>query len=123
MFDTRNAADRGDELAPATALRRQDLFARGGQAVIAPPPLARLLDPAPLDPAALLQAVEQRVERGDVEAQDAPRAPLDQVADVVAVPRLLFDQRENEQLGAPLLQLAVEHVRPLIWHSHILLRD
>src|SRR5207248_11343087 len=36
--------------------------------------------------------------------------------------RLVFDERENQQLGAPLFQFAVEHARLHILHSDILCR-
>src|SRR5918911_3394431 len=110
MFDPRDAVARLDELPPGAALRRQDFPARGSQAVIAAAALSGALHPAPLNPAAPLQAVQERVERGDVEPQRPPRTLLDQAADVVAVPRPLLDQREDQQLGTPLLQLARENV-------------
>src|SRR5688500_12625584 len=120
MFHPGDEVDGGDELAPSVALRGEDFAARGRQAVVAPAAPSGLLDPAAQNPAAAFEAVEQRVERGDVEAEHAARALLDEAADVVAVPRLVFDQREDEQLGAPLLQLPREDVRPDICHSHIL---
>src|SRR5689334_22860456 len=77
MFDTRDAVDRLDELPPAVALGGQHLFPFGRQAVVTAAALAGVLHPAALNPAALLQAVEQGVERGDVETQTAARALLD----------------------------------------------
>ena len=75
-----------DEVLPAAALRGEDLAPDRRQPVVAAAALAGLLDPLPLDPAALLEAVEERVERGDVVAQRAAGARLDQLADLVAVP-------------------------------------
>ena len=37
------------------------------------------------------------------------------------MPRLIFDEREYEQLRTPLLQLSIEHPRTYMWHSDILL--
>src|SRR5262245_19848894 len=107
---------------PGAALRREHPSAFEGQPVVAPPALPRLLDPPALDPAALLEPVEQRIERRDVEAQRAVRARLDQLADVVAVPGPRLEQREDHQLGAPLLQFAVQHPMVYISHSHTLHR-
>src|SRR5262249_49945406 len=117
MFVSSNPADGLDEIAPRVALRSQHARAGWRQPVVAPPPLARLLDPAALDPAALLQPVEQRVERCDAEAEQATRARFDQLAQVVAMPRLILDERQDQQLGAPLLQLAIEHGRFHMLHS------
>src|SRR5215217_3929547 len=89
MFDPGDAADGFDELAPGVALRGEDFAPVGGQPVVAPAALAVALDPAPLNPPAPLKAVEQRVERGDVEAEEPARALLDEAADVVAVTRLI----------------------------------
>src|SRR5215207_4121511 len=111
MFRVRDAADGLDELAPGVALRGEYFLPFGRQLVVAAAALPGLLHPAPLNPAPALQTVEQRVERRDVEAQHAARALLDEVADVVAVARLVLDEREDEQLSAPLLQLARENVR------------
>src|SRR2546428_5495003 len=56
-----------EELAPFLALGRQHCPALVGDPVVAPPALARLLDPAALDPLALFEFVESGVERGEVE--------------------------------------------------------
>src|ERR1043165_8092077 len=110
MFHPRDAIDRLDKPPPGGPPRRKSVLARRSQPVITPTPLACLLHPAPLNPAALLQTVQQRVERRDVEAERAARTLLDQTADVVAVPRALLDQRQNQKLRAPLLQLARQNV-------------
>src|SRR3954462_1870204 len=84
ILEPGDAVDGGDERFPAAALavqdrapdRRQPVIAGGpqdparrrAQPVIAAAPLSGLFDPLPFDPAALLEAVEQRVERGDVVA-------------------------------------------------------
>lgn len=52
-----------------------------------------------------LEAVEQRVERRDVEFEQAVGALLDQLADLVAVPGAVLDQRQHQELGAALLHV------------------
>src|SRR5262249_19953515 len=76
----------------------------------------------PLDPASLLKPVEQRIERGDVETQRPARTGLDQFGNLVAVPLPDLNEREDQQLGAALLQFAVENSSVYICHSHILCR-
>src|SRR5262245_38742355 len=87
MIDSRDEAHRLDECLPGLALADEDAAALGGEAVEAAPPLAGLLDPAAAQPAALLEAVEQGVERCDVELEPPVRPRLDQLADLVAMPR------------------------------------
>src|SRR5215469_1222267 len=115
MFRSRdrrgNAIHRLDERVPAASLGGQDFLPWRGKAVVAAPPLSCLFHPSALNPAALLQAIEQRVERGHVKAQRASRAPFNQFTDLVAVPRPSLQQRENQELGAALLQLPVENAR------------
>src|SRR5262245_61827806 len=76
----------------------------------------------PLDPASLLKPVEQRIERGDVETQRPARTGLDQFGNLVAVPLPNLNERKDQQLGAALLQFAVENSSVYICHSHILCR-
>ena len=86
----------------------------GGDAVVALAPLPGLLDPAPLDQPAGFHPVEQRIERGGVKGQDAVRPLLDQLGDLVAVARALLEQRQDQHLGAALLQRRVSRVvRPI----------
>src|SRR5687768_9604224 len=100
MILLRNPLDRVNEFGPVAALRRQHAAAFGCQPVEPAPALVRLLDPLAGDPAALLEAVEQRIERRHLELQPAARALLDQLADLVAVTRACFHQRQDQQLGA-----------------------
>src|SRR4029079_4432541 len=100
IFDSSDAADRLDELAPGVALGLEHLGAGRGEPVVAAPALAGLLDPAALDPAALLEAVEERIQMSDTEAEAAARPGFDQLAQVVSVPRLILDERQDQQLGA-----------------------
>src|SRR5574339_259019 len=87
MVDSRDEAHRLDKRLPGIALTGEDAPPLGGQAVEPAPAFASLLDPAAAQPAALLEAVEQRVERRDVKFQPPVRAGLDQLADLVAVAR------------------------------------
>ena len=52
--------------------------------------------------------------------EHAARAQLDELSDLITVPRAVFDQRKNEQLSTPFLQFAIENVPTNIRHSHIL---
>src|SRR2546422_471087 len=85
-------------------------------------PLAGFFDPAALNPPALLEAIQQRVERGDAKLEDSLRARLNELAEVVAMPRLILDEREDQQLGAALFQLPIQHLRLDVLHSDILLK-
>ena len=80
---------------------------RVGDPVVAAPPLARLLDPAPAQPAAILEAVQRRVERGEREAWSVPsdRASIC-LRNVVAVERLILDERQDQELRAAFLRFA-----------------
>src|SRR5262249_11058160 len=95
MFGSGDAIDGRHKRLPGAALRRQHLLAFGSQFVITPPPLPGLLHPSPFDPAALLQPIQKRIERSDVEAQLTLRTRLDQFADVIAVPLPYFEKRED----------------------------
>src|SRR5262245_56272193 len=100
MVDYGDAAGGVGERAPRAALALEDLRARRRDLVVATPALPRLLDPAPLNPSALLEAIEQRIERGDAKLQHTVRPRFDQLAQVVAVTRLIFEEREDQQLRA-----------------------
>src|SRR6516225_9152528 len=90
-----NAIHRLNKRLPATPLRGQNLTSRRGQAVVATPPLPHLFHPSALNPAALLQAIEQRIERGHMKAQRASGALFNQFTDLVAMPRPSLHEREN----------------------------
>src|SRR5262249_8890415 len=92
MLGSCDPGDRGDEFLPAlpVVLERRLAFRR--DAIEAAAPLAFLLDPAPGDPAAILHAVEQGIERRDVKTQHALRPRGDQLAQLVAVSLLVFEQ-------------------------------
>src|SRR5918912_1780781 len=92
--------DRADERRPGLPLLGQLAASCRREPVETAPPLARLLDPAALDPAAVFETEQRGVERGEREGQPAARARLDQLADLVPVPRTGFEQRLDEHLDA-----------------------
>src|SRR5262245_16558676 len=112
MIAPHHAVDRVHELPPGGALPAEGAPAVGREAVEAAAPRPGALQPAPPDGTPVLETAQHRVERGDPQLQLAARAPLDRLADVVAVPRPGFEQRQDQQLGAPFLQLATEHGVP-----------
>src|SRR5688572_29644510 len=118
MLASDDLADGADERVPAAAVLGERLLSCRGDPVDAAAPLARLLRPAALNPAALLQLVEQRIERGGVKRDCAARSLLDQGGDVVAVPRAHFDERQDEEFGAPLLELACAFQQSHVWESY-----
>src|SRR5262249_19348982 len=122
MFGPGDAVDGIDELAPGVALRGEDVGAGRRQPVEAPAALPGLLDPAALDPPALLQAVQEGIEGCNAERNRAAGAGLDELAQLVTVARLGLEEREDEELGAPLFELAVQHRRLHIRHSNILFK-
>jgi hypothetical protein len=116
MVACRNAPDGLDERGPRLSLLCEHAPAFGCDFVEAAAPLAGLLDPAALDPSTLLEAVEQRVKRIDVERQLAAGSRVDQLAQFVAVTGPRVEQRENQQLRRSFLQLAVERAGVDICH-------
>ena len=72
MFVSSDAAHGLDECCPRLALLGQYAAPFPGHLVEPAAPLAGLLDPGALDPSALLEAIEQRIERIDVERQLPP---------------------------------------------------
>jgi hypothetical protein len=107
MADAGDPVQRREEGVPAAALVVEDFLAGGGEAVEAAAARARLLDPAALDEAAALEAIERRVERGDMELQGASRPCVDQLGDLIAVAIALLEEGEDQGFGAALAQLAV----------------
>src|SRR3954469_25967349 len=108
--DPGDAVQRGVEALPHAALARERLPAGARQLVVAAAALPGPLDPAPFDQPAVLEAVQRRVERGDVEADGPLGTAGNQLADLVAMPLALFEQREDQELGAPPLQFVLEFV-------------
>src|SRR5581483_718186 len=87
MFHSGNPVYCLNESAPAALLSCQHFLAFRCQFVIATATLSGFLYPSPLYPASLFQAVEQRVERSDVETDNAVGSRFDQFADLVSVSR------------------------------------
>src|SRR5215210_2849205 len=102
MADPGNARERADEFLPACAMAGENAAPLGGNAVIPFAPLAGLLDPPPDDQPALLEAVQHRIEGGDMKFEHAARALLDQLADLVAVAGAILDQGQDQDLGTAL---------------------
>src|SRR6266705_3064571 len=123
MFHPGDATDCGDELAPCIALRGEHLRALRREAVVPAAALAGLLDPPAVNPPALLEAIEHGVERGDAERENAARSGLDQLAEVVAMARLVLDERQDQELSTPLFELAVEAGRLHVLHNNISLKS
>src|SRR5574338_1341215 len=121
MFDPGDAADRFDELAPAIPLCGEHLLSFRSQTGVAPASLSCLLDPSPLNPSALFESIQQGIERCDIELERPTGSSLDEGPDVVPMPWLVLEEREYEQIRAPLLQFPIHDPRPDMWHSHILL--
>src|SRR4029453_17494788 len=78
--------------------------------------------PPALNPTSFLQPIEERVERRHMKLQLAGRPVLDELADLVAVTRAGFENRQDNQLRRALLQLAGEHARVYSCHNHICYR-
>jgi hypothetical protein len=108
MFASCDKSDGLDELVPRLALSRQYPLAGRRQPIEAEPALARLLDPCPFDPRALLEAIEQWIEGVEVEHQPPAGFHLGQFAELIAVTGSGFEHGQQEQFGRAFLQLAVE---------------
>src|ERR1700735_1086182 len=121
MFDSCDAADGGYEIFPALLLRTEYLAPLGGKAVIAGAGLFRFFHPLPLDPTLGFEAMEQRIERGDMEGECAAGANLDQLCDVIAMTGAGFEKREHEEFGAAFFPFGIggEVVCSHIWASSI----
>ena len=108
ILDSGDSTDCFHELEPPVALAGQHLFASRGEAIITPPPLSGLFHPAAANPSPFFEPVEQGIKRSDIKPERAARAQLDQLTNVVAVPRPILDQRKNEQFRAALLQFTIQ---------------
>src|SRR6267378_5580421 len=90
MFYSCYLADDGDEILPALLLRTKLLLAFRRQLVISPSALLRLFHPSSVDPALLLQAMQQWIERRDMKLQGSAGSDLNQLRNVIAVARLVL---------------------------------
>ena len=77
---------------------RRDLPPVSRETVITAAALARLFDPSPGDPPAILELVEEGIERCDVEGELPAGLPGDLARDVVAVELAGFERGKNQNL-------------------------
>src|SRR5215469_7500339 len=99
MFQPSGALERFDESVPAATLFRQDFAAGARQLIVAAPALSRSFDPMPGNQAFPFEAVEHRVQRGDLKRDCAFGPTLDLDTDFVAVAGAAFELGQDEQLG------------------------
>src|SRR5215471_6543630 len=105
MAHLHDAADRADELLPALSLRIEDCDSFARDRVVSPASLPGALDPPTHDPPAFFHAVEQGIQRRDVEGEHAARSRLDELRQLIPVPRFRLEQGEHEELGTAFLEL------------------
>ena len=86
-----------------TAAQRREL-------VKSPSPLVGLLHPAPFHQTLALQAVEHRVDRGDLKLECLLRLGFDEFGQFVAVTGSRFQQGEQDHLGAATLKIVCVHI-------------
>jgi hypothetical protein len=70
-----------------------------------PSSLTCFFDPTSSNPAAVLHPIERRVQRGEREAEVTAGSLLDELRDLVAVMTFLFENGQDDNLGAPLFGL------------------
>src|SRR3954454_24648041 len=90
-------------------MRGERAAALPGEAIETPVALAGLFDPPPGDQAAVFEPQQGWVECGQRKGQASARSCFDQLADLVAMPRPCFQERQDQHLCAPLLQFRTEH--------------
>src|SRR5688500_7481464 len=118
MFDPGDAGQRRNELLPPCPLGCEHAASLRGDPVEPSAALASLFYPAALDETAVLETVEQGIQRRDVKFQYTPRPLVDQLGDLVAMPRALFDERQHEQFGAALLEIRPHDVSWCHMYDH-----
>src|SRR5262249_49101936 len=123
IFYPRNQIHCGHEATPDTPLLLQHFSTLRRQPVVAPSSLTRLFHPPPLDQAPLFKPVQQRIKRGHVKPKLSLRPLFNQLADLIAVPRPVLNQRKNQQARASLLQFPVKDFRCNMYHSNIMACD
>ena len=90
-------------------MRFELALAFGGEAVEAPPSFAGLFDPASFDETLALEAVKEWVERSGVYAHDTAGFLLEEFAELIPVPLLDLEQRQDEHWGGAFFQFVCEH--------------
>src|SRR5215471_1389011 len=108
MFLPCDSGDRKHKIGPAIALVLQHFLSFGSEPIVAPSALSVLFDPSPSDEASLFEAVEQWVERGNIEFEETFRALFDQLANLITVAWALLNKREDKQFCTTLLQFSFE---------------
>src|SRR5690348_8650504 len=83
--DARDTIQGDEEVLPDAPLAGEDGPSVARDAIVAPPPLSRFLDPAPFDQPLVLEPVERGIERRYVKTDRAAGALADQATDLVAV--------------------------------------
>ena len=83
-----NVNDRG-KLLPLLFLLGKHALSGRSQAVVATPPLSRLLDPTSFDPTFSFKPVQHRVEGRDSELEATPGPHFYELSDLIPVPLLL----------------------------------
>src|SRR5580765_645329 len=108
LSEAGHAIDRDEERLPHRAFAGQLLAAGRRQFVVPPPALAGFLHPAAFDQAIIFESIQRRVERGDLVGERALRLLADEPADLVTVPRAIFDEGEDQKVCRAFLQLLRE---------------
>src|SRR5579871_584616 len=110
IFDSSNVADSRYKRAPGGAPIGENLPSRGQDAVEAAAALACLFDPIAMNPTAILQPVQKRVQRGNAKTNRAFGAGFDQFRDFVTVAGLRFDEGQNEEFSAAFFQVTANRL-------------
>ena len=110
MANASHLVERLEKVSPHPAALSQDTPAGEGQTVEPSPTLPGLFDPAALDPSTFFQFVEQGIERGRLKLQPAVRPAFDKLSNFVSVTLRTFQDSQNQELGAALLEGARGHV-------------
>src|ERR1700693_5689899 len=108
MAGLHDSVDLGDNSVPGAALSLEELAPRRRKPVTAAAAFAVFLQPAAGDETAVLQPEQNRVQRPDAEADLAVGTFFNQLADIVSMAWPAFEQNENQQFGAALVQVAIE---------------
>ena len=100
-----DSADHADELRPAIALARQLRLARRGQLVVLRLVIGFADAPLGLQPAALFEAMQRRIERAGFDLEQIVRLRADRLADAVAVLRAPLQGPQDQHVERALKQL------------------
>src|ERR1700688_761619 len=109
MGDLGEAAERAEEFRPFGAKRKQHFLTRGREAIAAAAAAICTGFPGAANPAALLHAVQHRVQGGEAEAERAFGLHFNAVGHFVAVQRTVFQYAEDGQFRGALLDASADH--------------